>query len=103
MERITKTFKGVAGTERTHEVIRPMQNVDGDMWLTAAQKDAVKGNVNIHEPIEAYYEKWDHVKDERGEYVSAAPIPNTRERRDLPPLSAQWKADAKRRFGGNNG
>ena len=58
----------------------------------------MKGNVNIHEPIEAYYEKWDHVCDKHGEYVSASPIPNTKERRDLPPLAAQWKADAKRRF-----
>jgi len=79
-------------------VICPTRSVDTDTWLTTAQKDALRGNVNIHEPIEAYFEKWDHVKDERGEFVSAAPFPNTRERRDLPPLSAQWKSDAKRRF-----
>jgi hypothetical protein len=74
-----------------------------DTWLTNAQKDALKGNVNIHDPIEAYQETWEHVTDKRGEYVSAFPVPGTRERRDLPPLAAQWKADAKRRFGGSDG
>ena len=103
MERKTKTFKGVAGTEMTHEVIYPMKNVDGDTWLTPAQKDAVKGSVNIHEPIEAYTERWEHVTDERNEYVSAHPIKGTRERRDLPPLASQWKADYKRRLGGQDG
>ena len=97
MERLTKTFKGVAGTEKTHEVIYPTRNVDGDTWLTPAQKDAVKGIASIHEPIEAYQEKWEHIVDERGEYVSAHPIEGTRERKDLPPLASQWKADAKRR------
>ena len=103
MLKETRQIHGVAGTRRPVEVICPRQNVDKDTWLTPVQKDAVKGSVNIHEPIEAYVEEWIHEKDERGEFVSARPVPNTKERQDLPPLASQWKADAKRRFGGRNG
>ena len=103
MKREQRKIHGVAGTSRTVEVICPLKNVDEDTWLTSVQKDALKENVNIHEPIEAYEEKWKHITDEHNEFVSAYPIPNTLVRKDLPPLTNQWKSDAKRRFGGKNG
>ena len=103
MKKEQRLIHGVAGTSRTVEVICPLKNVDEDTWLTSVQKDVLKGSVNIHEPIEAYEESWKHVTDSRNEFVSAHPIPGTRVRKDLPPLTNQWKADAKRRFGGTNG
>ena len=48
---------------------------------------------NIHEPIEAYEEKWQHNKDTG----QGTPIPGTRKRSDLPPLAEQWKQDWKNR------
>jgi hypothetical protein len=54
---------------------------------------------NVYEPMEAYTEKWNHVEDKDGTFVSANPIPNTRVRNDLPPLYIQWKDDYRKRFG----
>lgn len=81
-------------------MICPTRNVDGDTWLTAAQKDDVAGIASVHEPIEAYEEKWEHVesRDEDGSMnVLAFPVEGTRKKKDLPSLAAQWRADAKRR------
>lgn len=103
MERRAIKHTGVAGVSRLHECIFPLRNIDDDNWLTSSQKDSLRGVIDIYEPIEAYAERWSHCVDQRGEYVSAEPVAGTRERRDLPPLTSQWKADAKRRFGGNNG
>lgn len=59
---------------------------------------------NVHEPIEAYEEKWEHVetKDEDGNTnVLAFPVEGTRRQSDLPPLAQQWKQDWKRRTRSN--
>ena len=57
----------------------------------------LQSTYNVYEPIEAYYEEWEHIKDKNGTFIKAYPKPGTRRRQDLPSLSEQWRADAKSR------
>ena len=61
--------------------------------LTELQKSG-----NIYEPMEAYSEEWVHHTDDKGNYIKAELIEDTRVRNDLPPLYQQWKTDWKNRY-----
>ena len=63
-------------------------------FYSKSQADHIMKKINLYEPIEAYREKWYH-NNKTGKYN---PIPNTKQRDDLPPIYLQWKEDYKRRF-----
>ena len=63
-------------------------------FYSKSQVDHIMEKINLYEPIEAYREKWYH-NNKTGKYY---PIPNTKQRDDLPPIYLQWKEDYKRRF-----
>ena len=65
-----------------------------DPNLNELQKMHMNGEINLYEPIEAYYVKWDH--DRKGN--NHKPIEETRIRKDLPCISQQWKEDCNRRL-----
>ena len=69
-----------------------------DLELNGLQQAHVAGTLNVYEPIEAYSEKWETITKKVGyweDYVSARPIPDTRKRNDLPPISSQWRESYK--------
>ena len=62
------------------------------------QEEHIKGNLNVYAPVEAYYQEWEHITDNNGDFVTARPKPETRRRADMPSLAEQWRNDwAKRR------
>ena len=66
--------------------------------LNQIQTAHLTGEVNVYAPIEAYYEKFEHIEDKNGNFISARPIEGTRRRSDMPSLAQQWREDwAKRR------
>ena len=64
-----------------------------DPNLNELQRMHLSGDINLYEPIEAYYVKWDH--DKKGN--NHKPIAETRIKKDLPCISQQWKEDYNRR------
>ena len=65
--------------------------------LNKLQEQHLNGELDIYQPIEAYSEQWKTITKKQGyweDYVSAAPVPNTRKRSDLPSINQQWR-DAK--------
>ena len=77
--------------QRNHGTI--ISGICADYPLTSLQTE-----YNVYEPIVAYRERWNHEEDKQGNFISAEPIPGTREQHDLPPLYVQWKQDWQRRF-----
>ena len=63
-----------------------------DGTLNELQIMHMNGEIDLHEPIEAYFEKY----DKKGK-----PIPGTRVRKDLPSIAQQWKSDHSRRRNSN--
>ena len=61
-----------------------------DESLNDLQKMHQAGEINLYEPIEAYYVEWYHNRD------TYYPIEGTKIRKDLPPISQQWKDSYKR-------
>ena len=68
-------------------------NCKEDPVLNVHQREHLEGTFNVYAPIEAYIEKWEHVADKRGQFITAHPIPGTRERKNLPSISQQWRSD----------
>ena len=66
--------------------------------VTNVELTHLQKTVDVYEPIEAYVQKWTHVTDNEGNFVSASPVEGTKKRNDLPPLYLQWKADYRKRF-----
>jgi len=74
-------------------------NYREDPTLNDMQKAHIRGEFNLYEPVEAYYQKWDHNKDPKTEkFISASPIEGTERRDNLPSISQQWRDDYRRRF-----
>ena len=59
--------------------------------LNDIQKKHKAGELNVYSPVEAYTEKWEHIADKQGNFISAMPIPETRKRKDLPSIAQQWR------------
>tara|TARA_R100000951_G_C2585770_1_gene163378 strand:- start:133 stop:390 length:258 start_codon:yes stop_codon:yes gene_type:complete len=59
--------------------------------LNTIQRQHLMYELDVYEPIVAYSERWETKYDKAGQYVSAAPVPGTRRRNDLPPVYMQWK------------
>lgn len=91
-----KEAKEFTHNGKTVKIIGPPK----EMPLNNIQEAHIRGEINIHEPIEAYEERWKtHFKKEgsRDIFVSAHTLPNTRKRNDLPPIYSQWKEEYRRR------
>jgi len=56
-----------------------------DESLSDLQKMHQAGEINLYEPIEAYYVEWYHNKD------TYYPIEGTEVQKNLPPIAQQWK------------
>jgi len=69
-------------------------NSKKDPNLNELQEMHMNEEINLYEPIEAYYVKWDHDID--GDNHN--PIEETKVRKDLPCISQQWKEDYNRRL-----
>lgn len=59
-----------------------------DNTLTELQIMHMNKEIDLHEPIEAYFEKYNK---------EGKPIPGTRVRKDLPSIAQQWKTDYNKR------
>ncbi len=68
-----------------------------DNTLNELQIMHMNGEIDLHEPIEAYYAKWKH--DNKGN--NHQPIEETRTRKDLPSIAQQWKTDYNKRRNNN--
>ena len=68
-------------------------NANSDSSLNKLQRMHMNGDLNLHEPVEAYYVEWYH--DRKGD--NHYPLPKTKVKRNLPCIAQQWKEDIQRR------
>jgi len=61
-----------------------------DESLSPLQKMHRAGEINLYEPIEAYYVEWYHNRD------TYYPKEDTKVQKNLPPIAQQWKDSYKR-------
>ena len=62
------------------------------------QREHDEGTRNVYAPVEAYYQEWEHIEDNKGNFVTARPKPETRRRADMPSLAEQWRNDWSKRM-----
>jgi hypothetical protein len=93
------TFKYRSNRTKTTVVLRlDRSKLKENRNLTQLQQTHVAGDINLYAPVEAYEEQWEHIEDKEGNFLSASPLPGTKKRNDLPPVSVQWQQDFKARF-----
>jgi hypothetical protein len=83
----------------THQITGKRYDSNNDKRLNSLQKLHKKGEINLYAPLKGYTEKWKTISDRRGQFVSAAPIIDTRCPSVLPPIAVQWQQAYKKTHG----